>query len=127
MQLDNKWYIFYLWQLRTDLPQLDMIEESDRSLVLYLNEVTDQLEHRGFISLTFDLLNALHHHHFVLITFWLCNIVLTFLEILPAQFCHLFQIPSDHELCVNVLFEKEFYVGAVQSVPVNVYDYYQPG
>ncbi|RMX42632.1 hypothetical protein pdam_00010273 [Pocillopora damicornis] len=60
-------------QWKTDLPQLDMIEESDRSLVLYLSE-----------------------------------------------------IPSDHELCVNVLFEKEFYVGAVQSVPVNVYDYYQP-
>ncbi|PFX26602.1 cobra venom factor-like [Stylophora pistillata] len=62
-----------LAKLNTSVPQLDMIEKSDRSLVLYLSE-----------------------------------------------------IPSTRELCVSVLFEKEFYVGAVQAVPVNVYDYYEP-
>ena len=40
---------------------------------------------------------------------------------------HLLQIPSDRELCVDVKFNREFYVGAVQAVPVNVYDYYKPG
>ena len=37
------------------------------------------------------------------------------------------QIPSDRELCVDVKFYREYYVGAVQAVPVNVYDYYKPG
>ena len=40
---------------------------------------------------------------------------------------HLLQIPSDRELCVDVKFQREYYVGAVQAVPVNVYDYYKPG
>ena len=40
---------------------------------------------------------------------------------------YLLQIPSDRELCVNVTFEREDFVGAVQAVPVNVYDYYEPG
>ena len=40
---------------------------------------------------------------------------------------YLLQIPSDRELCVDVKFQREDYVGAVQAVPVNVYDYYKPG
>ena len=38
-----------------------------------------------------------------------------------------FQIPSDRDLCVDVQFDREYYVGVVQAVPVNVYDYYEPG
>ena len=37
------------------------------------------------------------------------------------------QIRSDRPLCVDVRFDKENYVGVVQAVPVNVYDYYEPG
>ena len=37
------------------------------------------------------------------------------------------QIPSDRELCVDVQFDRDYYVGVVQAVPVNVYDYYEPG
>ena len=37
------------------------------------------------------------------------------------------QIPNDRELCVNVQFDREYYVGVVQAVPINVYDYYEPG
>ncbi|KAL9988937.1 hypothetical protein ACROYT_G003433 [Oculina patagonica] len=55
------------------LPELDKLEVSDRSLVLYLSE-----------------------------------------------------IPSDRELCVDVKFEREYYVGGVHAVPVKVYDYYKP-
>jgi len=40
---------------------------------------------------------------------------------------YFFQIPSDRELCVDVQFDREYYVGVVQAVPVNVYDYYEPG
>ena len=40
---------------------------------------------------------------------------------------HLLQIPSDRQLCVNVTSEREYYVGTVQAVPFNVYDYYEPG
>lgn len=39
---------------------------------------------------------------------------------------YLSEIPSDRELCVDVTFQREYYVGAVQAVPVNVYDYYKP-
>ena len=42
-------------------------------------------------------------------------------------FFNLSQIPSDRELCVDVQFDREYYVGVVQAVPVNVYDYYEPG
>ena len=38
-----------------------------------------------------------------------------------------FQVPHDRELCVKVQFDREYYVGVVQAVPVNVYDYYEPG
>ena len=37
------------------------------------------------------------------------------------------QIPSDRELCVEVQFEREHNVDAVQVVPVKVYDYFKPG
>ena len=37
------------------------------------------------------------------------------------------QIPNDREICVNVQFDREHYVGVVQAVPINVYDYYEPG
>ena len=37
------------------------------------------------------------------------------------------QIPNDRELCVNVQFDREYYVGVVQVVPIIVYDYYEPG
>lgn len=40
---------------------------------------------------------------------------------------YFFQIPSDRDLCVDVKFDREYYVGVVQAVPVNVYDYYEPG
>ena len=40
---------------------------------------------------------------------------------------YLLQIPSDRDLCVDVQFEREHNVGAVQEVPVKVYDYYKPG
>ena len=40
---------------------------------------------------------------------------------------NLLQIPSDRDLCVDVQFDREYYVGVVQAVPVNVYDYYEPG
>ena len=40
---------------------------------------------------------------------------------------HSFQIPSDRDLCVDVQLDREYYVGVVQAVPVNVYDYYEPG
>ena len=37
------------------------------------------------------------------------------------------QIPNDRELCVDVQLDREYFVGVVQPVPVNVYDYYEPG
>ena len=37
------------------------------------------------------------------------------------------QIPNDRELCVDVQFDREYHVGVVQAVPINVYDYYEPG
>ena len=37
------------------------------------------------------------------------------------------QIPNDRDLCVDVQFDREYYVGVVQAVPINVYDYYEPG
>ena len=40
---------------------------------------------------------------------------------------NLLQIPSDRELCVDVRLDREYYVGVVQTVPVTVYDYYEPG
>ena len=43
------------------------------------------------------------------------------------KFSILSQIPNDRELCVDVQFDREYYVGVVQAVPVNVYDYYEPG
>ena len=39
----------------------------------------------------------------------------------------LLQIPSHRALCVDVQFDREYPVGVVQAVPVNVYDYYEPG
>ena len=50
-----------------------------------------------------------------------------FITMLITPRMYLLQIPSDRELCVNVTFEREDFVGAVQAVPVNVYDYYEPG
>ena len=40
---------------------------------------------------------------------------------------NLFQIPNYRNLCVNVQFDREYYVGVVQVVPIIVYDYYEPG
>ena len=37
------------------------------------------------------------------------------------------QIPNDRVLCMDVQFDREHYVGVVQAVPINVYDYYEPG
>ncbi|KAL9988942.1 hypothetical protein ACROYT_G003438 [Oculina patagonica] len=62
-----------LQKLKDTLPELDKLEVSDRSLVVYLSE-----------------------------------------------------IPSNRELCVDVQFDRQYYVGVVQAVPVNVYDYYEP-
>ncbi|XP_027048067.1 ophiophagus venom factor-like [Pocillopora damicornis] len=39
---------------------------------------------------------------------------------------YLSEIRSDRPLCVDVRFDREYYVGVVQAVPVNVYDYYEP-
>jgi len=36
------------------------------------------------------------------------------------------QIPNYRDLCVDVEFDRENYVGVVQAVPVKVYDYYEP-
>lgn len=47
--------------------------------------------------------------------------------VLFSNTLYLLQIPSDRELCVDVQFKREYYVGAVQAVPINVYDYYKPG
>ena len=44
-----------------------------------------------------------------------------------SQLKNLLQIPSDRELCVDVLLDREYNVGVVQAVPVNVYEYYEPG
>ena len=37
------------------------------------------------------------------------------------------QIPNDRDLCVDVQFDREYYVGVVQAAPIKVYDYYEPG
>lgn len=39
----------------------------------------------------------------------------------------LLQIPVSRDLCVDVEFYREYFVGVVQAVPVKVYDYYEPG
>ncbi|CAH3019179.1 unnamed protein product [Porites evermanni] len=39
---------------------------------------------------------------------------------------YLSEIPNDRQLCVNVRFDREYYVGVVQVVPIIVYDYYEP-
>lgn len=39
---------------------------------------------------------------------------------------YLSEIRNDRPLCVDVRFDREYYVGVVQAVPVNVYDYYEP-
>ena len=36
-------------------------------------------------------------------------------------------IPSSHALCFPLKMVRDFEVGLVQSVPVTVYDYYEPG
>lgn len=62
-----------LKKLQDNVEEVDQLEDSDRSLVVYLSE-----------------------------------------------------IPNDRELCVDVQLDREYFVGVVQPVPVNVYDYYEP-
>ena len=38
-----------------------------------------------------------------------------------------FQVPSDRHICLTFKVFRENDVGIVQPVPVNVYDYYEPG